>query len=319
MKSLLHYLAEKHEIIAAFLLVIILSGYLSFFSPKGHYVVHDYTFRIAEAFTHGELGISERPSWLGELVPFQGQYFSVFPLGSVLVMLPWAVLKNFDVIPHQPTQPLVAIIGILVTLFSFLLCGLYEMSIFRRILFSLFPIFGTWSWANLSFASSWQLALGFAMLGELGALYFTFRKKPFWAGLFFALAFGNRTEIIITLPIFLFIFWRLSDATSLKEFLWEVAPFFFVPFVLGMATLGYNFLRFSSPLDFGYSRIPGILEEPGYRHGFFSLYAIRENFEQMLIRGWKQISFFPYFIPTGWGGSIFVFCPFLFLLFRRNS
>jgi hypothetical protein len=42
---------------------------------------------------------------------------------------------------------------------------------------------------------AWHLALGFAMLGELGAIYFTvFNRKPLLAGLFFALAFGNRPK-----------------------------------------------------------------------------------------------------------------------------
>ncbi len=40
----------------------------------------------------------------------------------------------------------------------------------RRILLALFPIFGTWSWCNLGFAGAWQIALGFAMLGETAAL-----------------------------------------------------------------------------------------------------------------------------------------------------
>ncbi len=99
----------------------------------------------------------------------------------------------------------------------------------------------------------------------------------------------------------------------------EMSLFVLAPFLLGIATLWYNFSRFGSPFDFGYARIPGILKEAGYRHGIFSSYAISENFQQMLVQGWKRIASFPYFVPGGFGGSIFISCPFLVLLFRPGA
>jgi hypothetical protein len=68
-------------------------------------------------------------------------------------------------------------------------------------------------------ASAWQLALGFAMVGELGAIYFTvFNRRPLLAGAFFALAFGNRTEVLLTAPIFMFLLtqknFNRGDATT---------------------------------------------------------------------------------------------------------
>ena len=56
---------------------------------------------------------------------------------------------------------------------------------------------------------AWQIALGLALLGETAALYFTLvRPSPFIAGAFFALAVGNRTELLITAPFYLYLFWR---------------------------------------------------------------------------------------------------------------
>src|SRR5438874_5823879 len=87
--------------------------------------------------------------------------------------------------------------------------SLENSSVVRRILLALFPIFGTWTWCNLGFGGAWQIALGIALLGETAALYFTLvRPSPFIAGAFFALAFGNRTELLITLPFYLYLFWR---------------------------------------------------------------------------------------------------------------
>ncbi len=62
---------------------------------------------------------------------------------------------------------------------------------------------------------AWQIALGLALLGETAALYFTLvRPSPFLAGAFFTLAFGNRTELLLTAPFFLYFFWRRGLPSS---------------------------------------------------------------------------------------------------------
>ena len=46
-------------------------------------------------------------------------------------------------------------------------------------------LFGTWTWTNVTLGGAWQLALGFALVGELGAIYFTvYNRKPLVAGAF---------------------------------------------------------------------------------------------------------------------------------------
>ena len=64
-------------------------------SHSGSY--YDYTFRIAEAMLDGRLGLTERPpDWLNEMVPLDGKYYSVFPLGAVVSMLGMYVSVQFD-------------------------------------------------------------------------------------------------------------------------------------------------------------------------------------------------------------------------------
>jgi hypothetical protein len=92
-----------------------------------------------------------------------------------------------------------------------------------------------------------------------------------------------------------------------------------MPIALGVATLLYNYARFNSFLDFGYARIPGVLEEPWYQHGIFSIHAIPGNAYAMLFEPWQYISKFPYFVPAGFGGSILLSCPFLVFLFRLGA
>jgi hypothetical protein len=230
-----------------------------------------------------------------------------------------------------PAQFVTALIAGLCVFFFFGLSSVETKSISRRILLALFPIFGTWTWCNLGFGGSWQIALGFALLGEVGALYFTLACPcPFVAGGFFALAFGNRTELVLALPIYLYLWFADSGGAGLigldnvTRRLREKAPavisFLVLPVVLAILTAEYNFARFHSIFDFGYTRIPRVLQEPWYQHGLFSLHAIPGNMHHMLFKGYGDVlPKFPYIQPYGFGCSIFLASPFLFLLFREGG
>lgn len=317
----------------------------------------DYTGHVASALLQGHVGLDRHPgSWMNEFVPLDGKYYSVFPLGAVLSVLPVALLQKLGWIHIFPARLIGEFIVGLCVFFFFRLSVVETKSTARRILLALFPIFGTWTWCNLGFGGSWQLALGFALLGEVGALYFTLvEPSPFVAGAFFALAFGNRTELILTLPIYFYLTWRtaadvipsetpnqklgsgpatateyndvrplfrrLSDLVlRLQKNWWRFARFLIVPIVLGSFTAAYNLARFHSIFDFGYARIPNVLREPWYQHGLFSLHAIPKNMHTMLFLGWGAfLPKFPHIRPYGFGCSIFLASPFLFLLFREGG
>src|SRR5205807_1397426 len=98
------------------------------------------------------------------------------------------------------------------------------------------------------------------------------------------------------------------------------ASFLVVPVVLGLLTAAYNFARFHSIFDFGYARIPHVLQEPWYQHGLFSLHAIPGNMHHMVFKGFGDtLPKFPYIQPYAFGCSIFLASPFLFLLFREGG
>jgi hypothetical protein len=302
-----------------------------YFSIKPAHQHFDYTSRIALALLNGHVGIQSRPpSWLNEMVPFNGNYYSVFPLGAVLSVLPIAALQKAGWIHAFPARAVAAFIAGFCVFFCFKLSSLEGKSLGRRILLAFFPVFGTWLWCNVGFAGAWQLALGFAILGELGALYFTLvRPRPLAAGAFFALAFGNRTELIITLPVYLYFLssWVGSDNRSLaaKTGQWlrqnwrPLTDFMLLPLALGIITAAYNSARFNSFFDFGYARIPNLLSEPWYQHGLFSLHAIPWNVHKMLFEGFGDRPSFPYVRLYPFGCSIFLSSPFLFLIFREGG
>ena len=146
-------------------IVSILSAAGYYFSnpiPNAHY---DYTFRVAEKLLHGSVGFVETPpTWLNEFVPFEGFWYSVFPFGAVVSMLPFAGLKSAGIIS-----------GDAVSLYCRIVCGRQLFISFAdrttvtisaespRILMPLGILFGTFAWTNITMGGAWQLALGFAL------------------------------------------------------------------------------------------------------------------------------------------------------------
>src|SRR5262252_4346579 len=314
--------ARSPKLIPPILFIATFAVYYYSNSHSGSY--YDYTFRIAEAMLGGKLGLTERPpDWLNGMVPFNGQYYSVFPLGAVLAMLPVAALKRLGLIELFPGTVIASLLAGAAALLFYLLSVKYGDGVKRRLILATLPVFGTWMWANLAFAGAWHIALGFAVVGQLGALYFILiNYRPTLAGLCFALAFGHRTEIILLAPIFVYLIIKHAPPEVVKDGVrpWlMIDRFVAIPIALGLLTLGYNYARFSSAFDFGYARIPGVLDEPWYRHGIFSIHAIPLNAEAMLFETWRRVDHFPYLMPTGFGGSIFLSCPFLIYLFRTGA
>jgi hypothetical protein len=298
----------------------------------------DYTAEIASAFLRGNLGLREKPpEWLNEMIPSGNKYYSAFPLGAVVSMLPVALLRKASLTHNFPARILVALIAGACVYFFFQVAKAFgpDYSSFRpkpltrRILLALFPVFGTWTWCNLGMGGAWQIALGLAVLGEIAALYFTLvRPSPFVAGAFFTLAFGNRTELLLTAPFYLYLFWRRSNENTagqsltaqMKQRLRVNAPmvidFLTLPVTLAVLTAAYNFARFHSIFDFGYFHIPEVRDEPWYEHGLFSLHSIPWNVNKMLFEGFRDDPDFPFLSFPPFGCSILLSSPLLFLLFR---
>lgn len=312
---------------SALALVALLLFYFSIKATQQHF---DYTLRIASALLQGDVGLRQpAPSWLNEMVPADGRYYSVFPLGAVLSMLPVAVLQKIKLVHDFPGHALAALIAALSVWFLFRLSAIGTESLPRRVILSLVPIFGTWTWCNLGFGGAWQLALGLAVLGQVAALYFVLVEfRPLVAGAFFALAIGNRTELALCLPIFIYFLVRgiAPDSRDLKSLMQQCREksrvfiyFLIVPVALGLLTAIYNYARFHSIFDFGYSHIPNVLQEPWYQHGLFSLQAIPWNIHKMLFEGFRDAPNFPFITFYPFGCSIFLASPFLFLLFREGG
>jgi hypothetical protein len=331
---------SSREVLIA-VVVSLLAAIAFFITTKATLHELDYTRVIASALLRGHLGLREPPpSWLNEMIPSGERYYSAFPLGAVLSMIPVALLRNTGLIQSFPGHVLATLIAGVCVYFFFQLAKAFgaEYSelksaevarLARRIMLALFPIFGTWTWCNLGFGGAWQIALGLGLLGQTAALYFTLvRPSPFVAGVFFTLAFGNRTELLVTLPLYLYLFWRQPEGSvfrwrdfkcGVQENARMLVYFLSLPVVLALLTAVYNFARFNSIFDFGYIHIPEVAQEPWYHHGLFSIQAIPWNIFTMVFQGFESLGYFPFIQPNGFGCSIFLASPFLCLLFRQSG
>ena len=238
----------------------------------------DYTAEIASAFLRGDLGLREKPpEWLNEMIPYGDKYYSAFPLGAVISMLPVALLQKASLIQDFPARILAALIAGACVYFFFQLAkafgpdysSLKPKRLTRRILLALFPVFGTWTWCNLGMGGAWQIALGLALLGETAALYFTLvRPSPFIAGAFFTLAFGNRTELLITAPFFLYFFWRRLAPVAAGGSAAGARKRERLPYNVWIVNVRFRcFGGSSAPLEKPY---PSAWREPGNGFRFFS-------------------------------------------------
>src|SRR6516225_2142704 len=80
----------------------------------------DYTSEIASALLRGDLGLREKPpEWLNEMIPQGDRYYSAFPLGAVLSMVPIALLQNAGLIHDFPGHASAALIAGLCVYFFF--------------------------------------------------------------------------------------------------------------------------------------------------------------------------------------------------------
>src|SRR5437667_10309804 len=116
-------MALKSDHIREVLLAVAVSLFAAmafYFSTKATLHDLDYTSQIASALLHGQLGLQDKPpDWLNEMIPWEGRYYSAFPLGAVISMLPVALLRNTGLIQNFHGHILASLIAALCVYFFF--------------------------------------------------------------------------------------------------------------------------------------------------------------------------------------------------------
>ena len=149
----------------------------------------------------------------------------------------------------------------------------------------------------------------------LGALILSVDQRwPLVAGLCIGLAVGARLPIGLALPLIMWM--QRRDGGWWRAALGAAIPL--------LVIAAYNWVRFDSPLEFGYGLIKNVqgesvLSEPWYTHGIDSIYYIPNGIYTMLFSGFEQRDHFPWMAANIGGVSILLTMPILLWVFEARG
>jgi hypothetical protein len=280
---------------ALLLLTLFFVAFLVYFaSGEGHASPYDYYVRLSDAFLHGRLYLIENPSWLNELVPNPSGvgYYVVYPPLPAVLMLPFVVVFGTGL--NQ------TVFGLFFAAATVLVAYLVAKSTLAKmqpstqpsrqtcVWFAVLFGFSTIFWYLSSIGSVWLIAQVIATFFMMLALYECFNtNRPIVIGLLVGASFWCR------LPTALGIFFFVALAiASQQEQVWinkfKTSLQYIAKLAIGMSVFvlinfAYNYARFGTVIDVGYWMIPGVMDEPWFQYGHFSLLYIPANLQPFLL------------------------------------
>lgn len=302
------------------LLIVAATAAIYLFSASRDRQALDYYVPLADAFLHGRLHLLEAPSWLNELVPGGGGWYVVYPPVPALLLMPFVALFGTD-FPQQVGSSLYGAVSVGL---AWLLFGRFHLSPGRRLALTLLFGFGTVLWYVAESGSAWYLAHVSAVMFSVGAVLLALdRRWPVAAGLLLGLAAISRLPVALAgggvLILLLGIGWPIripaDRMLAIRRTLrlgigmaWPVLLYF-----------AYNIARWGTPLDQGYTRIPGVLDDPIYaKHGIFAIEYIPRNLYAIFLRSWNFVDDAPFFQPSWWGLGLFLTTPALIWIVKAR-
>jgi hypothetical protein len=268
---------------------------------------------LADALLHGRLHIVEPMPWIEHVDRAGGGWYVPYPPMPAVSVLPFVVLfgAGFD-------QGYAAAImgGLCVALLWAILGWLGVAPLPRRSLTAAFAI-GSVLWWAAGIGTSWLFAGVNGVFWSLLALWLALdRRWPVVAGLCLGFAAASRLPIGLTLPLYLALYAGLEVKPRLaipdRHRLWDAGRFLLGLAVPAVLVALYNVARFGSPVDFGYEKIPGVLEEPWYRDGILSLSYVPRHLHTIFLRGFDFVEAYPWFRPN-WTGLALTFTTPIYL------
>jgi hypothetical protein len=317
--SALAWIRAHGEVWSTLVVAVVVSAIYLYTSSRDRENL-DYFVRLADAFLHGRITLLEAPSWLNELIPAgPGEWYVAYPPLPAVLLVPVVALFGTDI--HE--QVVSSVMGGAAVGLAWLLFGVFSLSRRARITLTVAFGLGTVLWYVAEVGSVWYFAHVVAVFFMLAALNLTFRgRAPLLVGLFLGFAATSRLPVALSAPLFVAILLRLGwppRLPPLERTIRTVAPFV-VGLAIPLAIYAlYNVVRWGSPFDEGYVRIPGVLDDPIYRdHGILSLWYIPRNLYAIFFRSWNFVDEAPFLQPSWWGLSIFLTTPLFLWLFRAR-
>ncbi len=295
----------KKTLFAAFLI-----SFMVYFLSSAGKTPFDYFTRLSSAFLSGKIYLTEKPSWLTELIPAgPGKFYVVYPPMPAILSMPFTFLSG----EKFQQQYLAHLLGAGTVVLTMLIAWTVKHDKKLAIWAGLLAAFGNIIWFLSSVGSSWYLGQVSAAFFLSFALYEVLTKKsPILVGILLGAAFLSRIHTIISFPLFLYLLRNKNWFKSYFKFGLGVLPFILFDFV-------YNYLRFGVVWDKAYFILPGVLNElnqPWFINGVTNISYIPNNLITAFWSFPKFLNHVPYIEPSWAGLAIWITTPaFIFALF----
>ena len=313
--ELIDTIRSRPDTLGTFLVVLVTIAVYLFTSSRDRQNL-DYFVRLADAFLHGRIYLTEAPSWLNELIPKDGVWYVAYPPFPAVLLVPFVALFG----PDFPPQVASCIFGGFAVGLAWLVFGRFALSGRVRLGLTVAFGFGTVLWYVAEVGSVWYFSHVVAVLFSMAALLLVLERRwPFLVGLLLGCAAISRLPVGLTAPFF-FAFivglgWppRLPARGTRRRAIRDGLAFLVG---IGIPTAGYllyNLARWGTVVDQSYVLIPGVLEDPIYaKHGILALEYIPRHLYAIFLRSWNFVDDPPFIQPSWWGLSLFLTTP-LFL------
>ncbi len=281
---------------------------------------YNYFTRLSESFLQGKVYLEENPAWLNELIPVEGgKYYVAYPPMPAIMAIPFVMFSIAD-----KSQTFISILfacfnGVL---FYWLMKKIYTPRI--AAVSTVLLMFGTNHWYLATEGSSWYIAHIFAVFFLLLALLTYLNKNEegrvsvpskvvtwFFVGVSVGAAYWSRLPAILGAPFFVLL---PVVQKELRKYVRHIIVFCIGVGIFLLLNFGYNYIRFGTISDKSYVLIPGVLDEPWFTEGIFSLSYLPKNIIFFFTKMPAPFPDFPYYKPTLEGMSFFLTSPFFIFL-----
>ncbi|MEO8228273.1 MAG: hypothetical protein ABI628_00775 [Chloroflexota bacterium] len=278
----------------------------------------DYFVRLADAFLHGRIYLTEAPSWLNELIPKDGGWYVAYPPMPAFLLVPFVAIFG----PGFHQQVASCLFGGIAVGLAWLVFGRFALSGRVRLALTVVFGFGTVLWYVAEVGSVWYISHVVAVMFSMAALLLLFEKRwPLLVGLLLGCAAISRLPVGLTAPFFFAFVIGLGRPPRLPaRGEREAAIRAGLAFLIGIAIptavyLLYNIARWGTVVDQSYVLIPGVLQDPIYaKHGILAFEYIPRHLHAIFLRSWNYVDDAPFFQPSWWGLSPFLTTPLLLWL-----
>ena len=271
-------------------------------SPAGN-TPFNYFTRLASAFLDGKYYLTEKPSWLSELIPSGDKYYVVYPPAPAILLIPFVFVfgDNF------PQQILAHLVGAGIILSTIKLALQVKKANRLAVWSGILAGFGSIVWYMSSAGSVWYLGQTVAALFLLLAINEALgKKRPILIGTLLSIAFFSRLNTIVTLIFYAYLLRK--EVKKVKYVLLLIFPIAMSSVLFGL----YNYVRFGNPFENGYFLLPEILNETGapwFVKGVMSPYYIFDNVKAALWSFPKLLDHLPFIQPSWSGLAIWITTP----------